>query len=103
MSLKLKMQRAVLAFSLLSSFAGPVLCAPASRDSFEAFERDVDAMMRIPTRPDAVYRVGSTTKMFTAVAILQLIQSGKLAIDASVRTIFQSRRNHGSRLRSKTF
>ncbi|WP_395400558.1 serine hydrolase domain-containing protein [Pseudoduganella sp. UC29_106] len=119
MSLKLKMQRAVLAFSLLGSLAGPVLCAPASRDSFEAFERDVDTMMRgyvsksgwaanlaivyagrkivrgsygigdrvwqIPTRPDAVYRVGSTTKMFTAVAILQLIQSGKLAIDASVR------------------
>jgi CubicO group peptidase (beta-lactamase class C family) len=45
-----------------------------------------DRVWQIPTRPDSVYRAGSTTKMFTAVAILQLIQSGKLAIDASVRT-----------------
>lgn len=40
---------------------------------------------QIPTRRDAVYRVGSVTKMFTAVAVLQLVQSGRLSLDASVR------------------
>lgn len=41
---------------------------------------------QIPTRREAVYRVGSVTKMLTAVAVLQLIQSGRLSLDASVRT-----------------
>jgi len=40
---------------------------------------------QIPTRRDAVYRVGSVTKMFTAVAVLQLVQAGQLSLDASVR------------------
>jgi CubicO group peptidase (beta-lactamase class C family) len=45
-----------------------------------------DRTWQIPTRPDAVYRVGSVTKMFTAVAVLQLVQAGQLSLDAPVRT-----------------
>ena len=45
-----------------------------------------DRTWRIPTRPDAVYRVGSVTKMFTSVMVLQLVQAGQLSLDASVRT-----------------
>ena len=41
---------------------------------------------QIPTRADAVYRVGSVTKMFTAVTVLQLVQAGQMSLDASVRT-----------------
>ena len=40
---------------------------------------------QIPTRLDAVYRVGSVTKMFTAVVVLQLVQAGRLSLDSPVR------------------
>lgn len=45
-----------------------------------------DRTWQLPTRPDAVYRIGSTTKMFTAVVVLQLVQTGDVSLDASVRT-----------------
>ena len=39
-----------------------------------------------PNRPDTAYRIGSITKQFTAAAILQLQDRGKLKIGDSVRT-----------------
>lgn len=45
-----------------------------------------DRVWQLPTRLDAVYRIGSTTKMLTAVTVLRLIQAGKLGLDVSVRT-----------------
>lgn len=35
----------------------------------------------VPTTPDARYRIGSLTKQFTAAAILQLVEQGKLRLD----------------------
>ncbi len=35
--------------------------------------------------PDSRYRIGSTTKSFTAVVVLQLVAEGRLALDAPVR------------------
>jgi CubicO group peptidase (beta-lactamase class C family) len=45
-----------------------------------------DRTWQLPTRLDAIYRIGSTTKMFTAVVALQLVQTGQLSLDASART-----------------
>jgi CubicO group peptidase (beta-lactamase class C family) len=106
---------------LFSSLTTVIASAsPTPQENRQAFEQDVDAMMRdyvskqdwagnlaivyagkqivrstygigdrtwqMPTKPDAVYRIGSVTKMFTAVAALQLVQAGQLSLDASVRT-----------------
>ena len=38
----------------------------------------------IPIEPDMVFRIGSMTKQFTAVAILMLVDQGKLALDDSI-------------------
>jgi serine beta-lactamase-like protein LACTB len=38
----------------------------------------------VPVRPEHVFRIGSTTKLFTATAILLLVDEGKLALDAPV-------------------
>lgn len=38
----------------------------------------------VPIRPEHVFRIGSTTKLFTATAIMQLVDEGKLALDAPV-------------------
>ncbi|MEO8548733.1 MAG: serine hydrolase domain-containing protein, partial [Kofleriaceae bacterium] len=44
-----------------------------------------DAARRVPATIDTVYRIGSVTKQFTAVAILQLVEQGKLALTDDVR------------------
>ena len=40
-----------------------------------------DLELDTPTPPDAVYEIGSVTKQFTASAVLQLVEAGKLSLD----------------------
>ena len=40
-----------------------------------------DLELGVPVRPEMVFRIGSMTKQFTAVAILQLVKEGKVAFD----------------------
>ena len=41
--------------------------------------------LRVPLRTDHAFAVGSVTKQFTAVAILQLVQKGKLSLSDDIR------------------
>ncbi len=43
-----------------------------------------DLELDVPTPPGAVYQIGSVTKQFTAAAILQLMEQGKLSLDDDV-------------------
>ena len=43
-----------------------------------------DLKKREPVRPDSLFRIASISKPFTAVAILQLVEQGKLSLDTSV-------------------
>lgn len=43
-----------------------------------------DLELRVPMRPEHVFRIASITKQFTAVAILQLAQAGKLSLDDDI-------------------
>lgn len=38
----------------------------------------------VPVRPEHVFRIGSTTKLFTATAIMLLVDEGKVALDAPI-------------------
>jgi CubicO group peptidase (beta-lactamase class C family) len=40
----------------------------------------------VPVGPDTVFRIGSTTKPITCAAIMQLVESGKLELDRTVRS-----------------
>ncbi len=40
--------------------------------------------LNIPMKPDMVFRIGSLTKQFTAVAILQLMEQGKLSLQDEI-------------------
>jgi CubicO group peptidase (beta-lactamase class C family) len=50
-----------------------------------------------PNRPETQFRLGSADKMFTAVAILQLVDSGKLSLDATIDRYLPDFPNRGIR------
>jgi len=43
-----------------------------------------DPERKIPATAHTVYRVGSVSKLFTDIAIMQMVESGKISLDASV-------------------
>ncbi|MCA9218970.1 MAG: beta-lactamase family protein, partial [Planctomycetales bacterium] len=44
-----------------------------------------DAARQTPATAETVYRVGSVSKLFTDIAVLQLVEQGRLDLDADVR------------------
>lgn len=74
------------AYVTKQDWAGNVAIVYAGKQIVRSSYGTGDRTWQIPTRPDAVYRVGSVTKMFTSVAVLQLVQAGQLSLDAPVRT-----------------
>jgi D-alanyl-D-alanine carboxypeptidase len=57
-----------------------------------------DVERRIPMRPENVFKIASITKQFTAVAILQLVVQGKVALDDDVRKHIPEFNTQGRRL-----
>ena len=45
--------------------------------------------LNVPMQPDMVFRIGSVTKQYTAVAILQLIEQGKISLQDSIQKYIQ--------------
>lgn len=52
----------------------------------------------VPIRPDHVFRIGSITKQFTAVAILMLMERGKLALDDRITKFVPRYPTHGHKI-----
>lgn len=69
-------------------YSGAVLIARDGRIVFERGYGMADRARRIPFTPRTVVQIGSNTKDFTAVAILQLIQSGNLRLTDSLPRFF---------------
>jgi len=44
-----------------------------------------DLELGVPVRPEMVYRIGSETKSFTAVAVMALVERGALSLDDAIR------------------
>jgi CubicO group peptidase (beta-lactamase class C family) len=44
-----------------------------------------DLELNIPMKPDMIFRIGSITKQFTAIAILQLVEQGKISLQDSIQ------------------
>jgi CubicO group peptidase (beta-lactamase class C family)/predicted negative regulator of RcsB-dependent stress response len=45
-----------------------------------------DLENRVPAKPQSSYRMASITKTFTATAVLQLVEAGKMTLDAEIQT-----------------
>ena len=67
-------------------FAGAVLVARDGQTLFEGAYGLADRERGIANTPLTQFRVGSMNKMMTAVATLQLVQSGKLSLNGSLGT-----------------
>ena len=46
----------------------------------------VDSAQKVPATADTVYRVGSVSKLFTDIALMQLVERGKVDLDAPAKT-----------------
>lgn len=44
-----------------------------------------DVKRKLPAQPDTIYRVGSISKLFNAVAVMQQVEAGRLDLDAPVQ------------------
>ncbi len=66
------------------AFSGVLLVARGDRVLLQRGWGLADRAAGIPITPDTKFRLGSMNKMFTAVAVLQLVQAGKLSLDGSV-------------------
>jgi CubicO group peptidase (beta-lactamase class C family) len=70
------------------TFSGTILVAkdgaPVWRESFGAADREWD----IANTADTKFRLGSITKQFTATAILQLAEQGKLSVDDPISKFY---------------
>jgi D-alanyl-D-alanine carboxypeptidase len=61
-------------------FSGAVLIAQGEAPIFEGAYGLADRASEVPNRVDTKFNLGSMNKMFTATAILQLVEQGKLSI-----------------------
>ena len=65
-------------------FSGVVLIQRGEDTLFEAAYGYANRSWKVKNRVDTRFRISSPTKMFTAVAVLQLIDAGKLTLGAGV-------------------
>lgn len=65
-------------------FAGAVLVARNGRTIFSGAYGLADREKKIPNTLATRFRIGSMNKMFTATAVLQLVQAGKIKLDGNV-------------------
>jgi D-alanyl-D-alanine carboxypeptidase len=68
----------------MGDFSGVVLIAQNGRPIFSYATGLADRQRNIPNTPDTRFRIASMGKMFTAVAIGQLLEAGRLRLDAHV-------------------
>ena len=68
---------------------GPGVAVLASQDGEVVFEKsyglaDIESQRELST--DMVFQIGSMTKQFTSVAVLQLVEAGKVQLDEPIQT-----------------
>lgn len=76
-------------------FAGAVLVAKGAQPVFQQAYGLADRARNIPNTVDTRFRIGSMNKMFTATAIMQLVQAGKIDLDKPFGTYVTDYPNKG--------
>ncbi|MDQ4087591.1 MAG: beta-lactamase family protein [Pseudomonadota bacterium] len=67
-------------------FAGTMMVSRHGQVIYQSASGLADREARVPVTMDTRFRIGSANKMFTAIGILQLVERGRIALDAPVGT-----------------
>jgi len=70
-------------------FSGAVLIQRGGETLFEAATGYAQRSWKVANRMDTRFRIASVSKLFTAVAVLQLVDQGKLTLDTPVRDVLE--------------
>ncbi|MDP8979972.1 MAG: serine hydrolase [Acidobacteriota bacterium] len=73
-----------------NKFSGSVLAAKDGKPLFRKGYLLANREWNIPNGPDTRFRLGSITKQFTATAILQLAEQGKLKVDDPISKYYEA-------------
>jgi CubicO group peptidase (beta-lactamase class C family) len=84
--LNARMERKLAADVTADRFAGTIIVARHGKLIYRSAAGLADRAAKVPVAMDTKFRIGSANKMFTAVGALQLVEQGKLALDAPVGT-----------------
>src|SRR5687768_17919018 len=79
-----KLDKLISAYAEYGKFNGSVLVAEKGKVIYKKGFGLADMEWNIPNQPDTKHRLGSITKQFTAVAIMQLVEQGKLKLDVPI-------------------
>ncbi|MBL7757314.1 MAG: beta-lactamase family protein, partial [Chitinophagaceae bacterium] len=73
---------------LRRGFSGGMLVAKNGEIVYEDYQGFADSRKRIAITDSTSFHIASTTKTFTGVAILHLVQQGKLSLEDSIQHFF---------------
>lgn len=62
-----------------------VLVAKKGRIVYEKAFGSANIELNVPMKPEMIFRVGSVTKQYTAISILQLVEAGKISLQDSIQ------------------
>jgi CubicO group peptidase (beta-lactamase class C family) len=72
-----------------------VLIAKSGEIIYEKGFGKADLELNVAMQPDMVFRLGSITKQYTAIAILQLVEQGKISLQDSIQKFIKDFPNKG--------
>lgn len=75
------------AAGVLERYGAPGMAVAVARDGRIIYEAGLgwrDREKRLPATPDTIFGIGSVTKSFTCMAIMQLVDEGRLSVDDPV-------------------
>ncbi|MEO5975986.1 MAG: serine hydrolase, partial [Chryseolinea sp.] len=81
-----KLDRLIRAYADYGKFNGTVLVAEKGIVIYQKGFGLADMEWNIPNQPDTKHRLGSITKQFTSMLIMQLVEQGKLRLDVPIST-----------------
>jgi len=81
-----KLDKLISAYTEYGKFNGSVLVAEKGNVIYKKGFGWADMEWSIPNQPDTKHRLGSITKQFTSMLIMQLVEQGKLKLDVPIST-----------------
>lgn len=83
-----RLEKYIKAYSSVNEFSGTILIIKDDQPLVNESYGFADAEKKIPNTADTRFRIGSCSKQFTAIAILQLQEQGKLSVSDKLSSYF---------------